>query len=286
MNRCQERKGSPAAMLPYSVLMSVYAKENPEFLISAIESMRNQTLPFHDFVLVCDGPLPDSLMDAIFHEKKLIGSTFTLVRLPQNLGLGPALNNGMKYCRCDLIARMDSDDISELNRCEREVNCFEATPELSIVSGFLTEFESDPSVPGPIRRVPKSDAEIRDFAKSRNPFNHPCVMYRKSAVQTAGGYQSSYPYFEDYDLWLRMIWSGAKGYNLQENLLFMRTGNGMYRRRSGKSHYKSAQKLFRAMLDRGYISQKEYCSALARRWIGDFMPNALRKFLYRRLLRS
>jgi glycosyltransferase involved in cell wall biosynthesis len=273
-------------MMPYSVLMSVYAKEDPKFLISAIESMRNQTLPFHDFVLVCDGPLPDSLMDAIFHEKKLIGSSFTLVRLPQNLGLGPALNNGMKYCHCDLVARMDSDDLSEPDRCEKEINCFETDPELSIVSGFLTEFDSDPSIPGPVRRVPRTDAEIRDFARSRNPFNHPCVMYRKSAVQAAGGYQSSYPYFEDYDLWLRMIWSGSKGYNLQENLLFMRTGNGMYRRRSGKAHFESAKKLFQSMLDQGFISSKEYRNALTRRWIGDYMPNSLRKILYKKLLRS
>lgn len=273
-------------MLPYSVLMSVYAKENPKFLISAIESMRSQTLPFHDFVLVCDGPLPDSLMDAVFHEKKLIGSSFTLVRLPDNRGLGPALNNGLKYCQCDLVARMDSDDISESDRCEKEITCFENNPELSIVSGFLTEFESNPSIPGPIRHVPESDAEIKDFAKSRNPFNHPCVMYRKSAVQKAGGYQSSYPYFEDYDLWLRMIWSGTKGYNLQENLLFMRTGNGMYKRRSGKEHFISAQKLFQAMLRKGFISPLEYHRSIVKRWIGDFMPNSLRKFLYKRLLRS
>lgn len=272
-------------MESYSVLMSVYEKENPDYLMTAIESMRKQVLPFHDFVLVCDGPLPDPLMKAIFHEKHQMENSFTLVRLPVNRGLGPALNEGLKYCQCDLVARMDSDDISDPDRCKKEVSCFEQNPHLSIVSGFLTEFESDPSNPGPVRKVPQYQRDILSFAKQRNPFNHPCVMYRKSAVQKAGGYLASYPFFEDYDLWLRMIWSGAEGYNIQENLLYMRTGNGMYHRRSGREHFHSAEKLFRTMRDRKFISPSDYRKAILQRWIGDFIPNGLRKFLYKKLLR-
>ena len=112
----------------YSVLMSVYHKEKPEYLRQAIESIQAQTLPTDDFVLVCDGPLNDALDEVIIKKQQEMGTTLNVVRLAKNGGLGNALNEGIKHCKNELVARMDSDDIAYTNRCEKQIAVFNAHP--------------------------------------------------------------------------------------------------------------------------------------------------------------
>ena len=102
----------------YSVLMSVYHKEKPEYLRQAIESIQSQTLPTDDFVLVCDGPLNPELDAVIVTKQQEMGDSLNVVRLAKNGGLGNALNEGIKHCKNELVARMDSDDIAYPDRCE------------------------------------------------------------------------------------------------------------------------------------------------------------------------
>jgi glycosyltransferase involved in cell wall biosynthesis len=109
-------------MQSYSVLMSVYFKEKPEYLEQAIESIQAQTLQTDDFVLVCDGPLNDALDKVIVAKQQEMGTTLNVVRLAKNGGLGNALNEGIKRCKNELVARMDSDDIAYSNRCERQLD--------------------------------------------------------------------------------------------------------------------------------------------------------------------
>ena len=216
----------------YSVLMSVYKKENPAHLQQAVESIQAQTIPTDNFVLVCDGPLPQELDAVIAEKQQEMGYCFHVVRLPQNKGLGNALIYGIHFCTNELVARMDSDDVAYPNRCEKQLSLFNVHPEVSICSGTVEEFTADIQVVDAKRMLPETDAEIRVFAKKRNPFNHPCVMYKKSAVEAVGSYQDFY-LLEDYYLWLRMLMAGYQGYNLQEPLLHMRAGADMYLRRSG-----------------------------------------------------
>ena len=142
----------------YSVLMSVYHKEKPVQLEQAIESIQMQTLPASDFVLVCDGPLSSDLDDVIKREKEKMGKILNIVRLPQNVGLGRALNEGIKHCRCELVARMDSDDISYPDRCEKQVMIFSSHPEVSVCSGIVEEFSSDVHVVDSRRVPPETQA--------------------------------------------------------------------------------------------------------------------------------
>ncbi len=120
----------------------------------------------------------------------------------------------------ELVARMDSDDIAYADRCEKQLAVFNTHPEVSICSGIVEEFTTDPNVVDAKRVPPETNAEIVEFAKKRNPFNHPCVMYKKSAVEAVGSYQDFY-LLEDYYLWLRMLMAGYQGYNIQEPLLHM-----------------------------------------------------------------
>lgn len=264
----------------YSVLMSVYYKEKPEYLQQSIESILNQTAPIDDFVLVCDGPLTPEL-DSVIAQY----STLHVVRLKENGGLGRALNEGMKHCQHDLIARMDSDDISRPDRCERELRVFAEHPEVDIVSGTIEEFITSPDEVYSRRVLPERSEEITQFAKKRNPFNHPAVMYRKSAVEAAGGYKDFY-LLEDYFLWVRMILRGSKGYNIQEPVLWMRAGSDLYKRRSGWKYVGSEKKLFSYMLSKGFIGKGEYYQAVVSRTAGAMVPNWMRSVLYKRMLRK
>lgn len=269
----------------YSVLMSVYHKEKPEYLKQAIESIQAQTLPTNNFVLVCDGPLNDALDRVIVAKQQEMGAVLNVVRLAKNGGLGNALNEGIKHCKNELVARMDSDDIAYPDRCERQIAVFNTHPEVSICSGIVEEFTTDPNIVD-TRRVPlEINAEIVEFAKKRNPFNHPCVMYKKTAVEAAGSYQDFY-LLEDYYLWLRMLMAGYQGYNIQEPLLHMRAGSEMYLRRAGWKYAKTQEKLFKFMKDSGFIRNGQYIKSCVIRSGSALAPNWLRKFMFEKVLRK
>lgn len=269
----------------YSVLMSVYHKEKPEYLKQAIASIQAQTLPTDDFVLVCDGPLNDALDAVIAKKQQEMGETLNVVRLAKNGGLGNALNEGIKYCRNELVARMDSDDIAYQDRCEKQIAVFYTHPEVSICSGIVEEFTSTPDVVDAKRVPPEAHEEIVEFAKKRNPFNHPCVMYKRSAVEAVGSYQDFY-LLEDYYLWLRMLMAGYQGYNIQEPLLHMRAGSDMYLRRAGWKYAKTQARLFKFMKSQGFIGEGQYIKSCVIRSGSALAPNWLRKLMFEKVLRK
>lgn len=269
----------------YSVLMSVYYKEKPEYLNQAIESIQTQTLSTNNFVLVCDGPLTPEL-DAIINVKQHeMGDSLNVVRLAKNGGLGNALNEGIKHCKNELVARMDSDDIAYPDRCERQINVFNTHPNVSICSGIVEEFVASPEVVEVKRVPPEVHEEIVKFAKKRNPFNHPCVMYKKCAVEAVGSYQDFY-LLEDYYLWIRMLMAGYQGYNIQEPLLYMRAGSDMYLRRAGWKYAKTQIQLFKFMKKQGFINNRQYIKSCMIRSGSALAPNWLRKFVYGKVLRK
>ena len=268
----------------YSVLMSVYHKEKPEYLEQAIASIQAQTLPTDDFVLVCDGPLNAVLDTVIAKKQQEMGETLNVVRLAKNGGLGNALNEGIRHCKNELVARMDSDDIAYQDRCEKQIAVFYAHPEVSVCSGIVEEFTSTPDVLDAKRVPPEAHEEIVEFAKKRNPFNHPCVMYKKSAVEAVGSYQDFY-LLEDYYLWLRMLMAGYQGYNIQEPLLHMRAGSDMYLRRAGWKYAKTQTRLFKFMKSQGFIDEGQYIKSCVIRSGSALAPNWLRKLMFEKVLR-
>ena len=269
----------------YSVLMSVYHKEKPEYLKQAIESIQAQTYPTDDFVLVCDGPLNSELDAVITTKQQEMNGVLKVYRLDKNEGRGNALNAGINHCKNELVARMDSDDVAYPNRCEKQIDVFNTHPEVSICSGIVEEFTTDPEVVDARRALPETNAKIMEFAKKRNPFNHPCVMYKKSAVEAAGSYKDFY-LLEDYYLWLRMLMAGYQGYNIQEPLLHMRAGSDMYMRRAGWKYAKTQAKLFKFMKDSGFIGNGQYIKSCVIRSGSALAPNWLRKFMFEKVLRK
>ena len=269
----------------YSVLMSVYYKEKPEYLKQAIESIQEQTFPTDNFVLVCDGPMTPEL-DRLIEKKQLeMKNVLDVVRLPNNVGLGMALNEGIKHCKNELVARMDSDDIAYPYRCDRQMEIFRRYPEVAICSGTVEEFSVSLDKIDARRVLPETNNEIVQFAKQRNPFNHPCVMYKKTAVESVGSYQDFY-LLEDYYLWIRMLMAGYQGYNIQEPLLHMRAGSDMYLRRAGWEYVKTQIKLFRFMKNQDFIGNWQYIKSCVIRSSSSLAPNWLRKFMFKKILRK
>lgn len=260
----------------YSVLMSVYAKEKPEFLRQAIQSIQNQTIKTTDFVLVCDGKLTDEL-EAVISE---FGDYLHIVRLKENVGLGNALNVGLAKCQNELVARMDSDDISVSDRCEKQIKAFEENPKLGIMSGTLLEFAETPEKITGERRLPESHKEILKFSRKRCPFNHPCVMFRKSAVIEAGGYDGKFR-MEDYFLWIRMLQTKYESRNLKDVLLYMRTPADMYMRRGGWFYAKDMVRFHWWSYKNGGEGLSDFVTGAIPHAVVCVMPNGLRKAVYK-----
>lgn len=241
----------------YSVLMSVYCKEKSEYLKTAIESMLTQTVPPEQFVLVEDGRLTDELNKVIDGYEVAQPKLFTVLRNKSNKGLGLALDEGMRICRNELVARMDSDDISMPDRCEKELQVFAQYPNLDIISGAINEFQGDKSNVVSVRRVPEHQEAIKKQMRRRSAFNHPAVMYKKSSVTRCGGYGGS-ARKEDHDLFSRMMNMGCQAYNIQEPILWYRVGNDNIKRRKSWKNVSSYIQIMWINLKRGYCSVGDF----------------------------
>lgn len=269
--------------MDYSVLMSVYYKENPKFFKESIESILSQTIPTNDFVIVCDGPLTEELTKVLDEYKN--NPVITIVKLAENVGLALALTEGLKYCKCELVARMDSDDISIPERCSQQLLVFESE-DVDVVGSNVVEFIDEPENIRSERIVPETHDEIKEYSKKRNPMNHPSVMFKKTPVLNSGAYQSFHLY-EDYQLWVKMIMNGYKFKNIQKPLVKMRTTNDLYMRRGGMKYFKSGYKFQTYMHKVGHISFVRYLKNLAERLVVHaLMPNIIRKWFYLKLLRK
>lgn len=271
-------------MCHFSVLMSVYFREQAKFLDQALESVLiNQSLKPSELVLVADGQLTEELYLVINKYKELY-SNFKLVQLPQNVGLGKALNEGLKHCSHELVARMDTDDICKPNRFEKQITIFTEHSEIDICSSWIDEFENDITKINSSRRLPQNHNEIYQYGKSRNPINHPAVMFKKDSVLKVGGYKH-FPLFEDYYLWVRMIVNNAQFYNIPESLLYFRASNEMFNRRGGYSYVKTEIKFLWTIHKLGYtglfITLKNICI----RFTVRVLPNKIRTLIYNTLLR-
>lgn len=269
----------------YSVLMSIYCKEKASNLRASIESLINQTVQASEIVIVKDGALTEELEETLSKYIELYPNKFNIVTLGENKGLGLALAEGIKHCSNELVARMDSDDISVHNRFELQLKEFEKDPELDICGGYIGEFCDDPNKIVSVRKVPLNDLDIKKYQKRRDGLNHVTVMYKKSKVVEAGNYQHAL-FMEDSLLWANMFLAGAKCMNIPKTLVYVRTGEGMYQRRGGFSYFLKYRQGRKLMYKTGYISKFDYYYTIFIQAIIAMLPSIIRKYIYNSFLRS
>lgn len=268
-----------------SILMSVYIKEKPEYFRESLQSVIDQTTSVKEIVLVLDGPITDQLQFVIDEYQKSNPILIKLVPLKENVGLGKALAVGVEACSYELIARMDTDDIMLPNRIEKQYAEFVSEPELVIVGSNIDEFYDTPKSIVGRRVVPETNEEIRNFSRRRNPFNHMTVMFKKKAVLEVGNYQQMMG-FEDYYLWVRLLKAGYKGKNIQESLVYARTGEDMYARRGGKKYFINGLKGRKAIYQAGLGSISDYLVSCSAHIVISLLPNSLRGKFYEKKLRK
>lgn len=241
--------------MDYSVLMSVYINEKPNNLREAIDSMLHQTIAPSDFVIVCDGPLTEGLNAVLDEYTNAHPGLFQIIRLSENQHLGNALKEGLPLCRYNLVARMDSDDISLPDRMEKLLPLFE-NEKIAVVGGQIQEFSnSDPSV-NTVRVVPLEHDDIVKMIKSRNPMNHVTTVFRKDYVAAVGSY-IEIQRFEDFWLWARLILAGYELRNIDAVCVRVRT-DGMFQRRKGDGFFNGAKQFWKLMYQSRLISYPRY----------------------------
>ena len=198
--------------MEFSVLMSVYGKDNADDFREALKSVTlTQTKKPKQVVIVQDGIVPSSIDEIIDNIKKQTSEIeITVLKKETNQGLASALNSGLALCKYDWIARMDSDDISVEDRFEKQIAFIENNMDVVVLGGAIAEFENEIGDIQSERHVELFHEDIIRMAKSRTPMNHVSVMYLKSAVLAVGGYSEDFGKLEDYKLWVDLI---AAGYN-------------------------------------------------------------------------
>ena len=271
-------------MEKFSVLMSVYYKENPVFFDLSLESnLVKQTLTPNEFVLVCDGALTTELEDVIKKYQSLYPDILKVYR-KENGGLGKALNFGLPKCSYSLVARADSDDVCAHDRFEKQVNFMADNPQYSVVSGNIDEFVDSPNSPFRVKCNPTTEDGVLKKIKVNNPINHMAVMFRKEVILSLGSYRDV-PYVEDYDLWTRAHIAGHKLMNIDAILVHARVGNGMVTRRSNPKQVDGWRVINKNMLDNGVINKWTYYRNMLYIRVFVYMPTWLKNLCYKYILR-
>ena len=263
--------------------MSVYANEKPEFLRKSMMSMYSQTVPTDDFVLVCDGPLNKKLDKVIDDMQQKFGERLRVFRLEENQGLGLALKFGLKKCKNELVARMDSDDISNKDRIKKQLKIFEEL-DVDVAGSNIIEYDEKMKVNRTRRVVPECHDDIVKMLKKRNPMNHVTVVFKKSKVMAAGGYKEMM-FFEDYYLWARMINRGYTFYNIQDDLVSVRADFGMLARRGSLDYIVCIRNFEQELKAMNLINIFQYETNLLTRYLVALSPVFLRDILYNKALR-
>ena len=269
----------------YSVLMPLYKKDNIEWFQHALDSILCQTIAPSEIVITCDGPLPNDLENALQRNIEKTPDLYKIYRFKENVGLGIALSKGIELCSNELIARMDADDYAVIDRCEKQLKVFEKHPEYDVVGSNVEEFIDNLNNVVSHVVLPEKHDDIVTFAQKRCPIRHPALMYRKSSVLKAGNYRD-YRHAQDYNLIVHMILSGAKIYNIQENLMYMRVSPDFYKRRGGWEQAKLVLRLKKEFYDYKFYSIWDFLVSGVGNAVIALMPNKVRELFYKKLLRK
>lgn len=204
----------------FSVLMSLYNKENPKYLDISLNSVFSQSVMPNQVVLVLDGQICYELQ-AVVDKYKQQYPALDVYPQRSNKGLSTALNIGLEKCRNEIVFRMDTDDICYPNRFEHILQEYNNNPELDVVGSFTTMIDEEGNA---IKQLifPISQEEIYKKVWTC-PFAHPSVAFKKSSILRVGSYNpNSGPRQDDYELWFRCVEHGLKCKNIDEPLLYYR----------------------------------------------------------------
>lgn len=263
----------------FSVLMTTYKNDSPDYLKEAISSIyQNQNVKPSEIILIADGPLPIELKNVIQTQEKEI-SILKFFELEKNHGLAYALNFGIDLCNYELIFRMDSDDISLPNRFEKQISFMSLHPNIDICGSFVDIIEPETKKYLSTRKVPLEQNTIYQYSKKRSPMNHPSVVFRKKTIIN----NNYYPLFkksQDYALWSKLLVNNVNFQNIPEVLVHMRGGDSLMNRR-GVGYLFNEIKVISYQRSIGFLNNIEFLRNILLRTIFRIAPNSIKKVLYK-----
>lgn len=267
---------------PFSVLMSVYRNDRPEWFQLAMDSICEQTLLPTEMVLVVDGPIPDELSETVKgYERHDRGFELNVVRLKDNGGLANAMNAGRRECSQPFIARMDADDYSLPTRFERQAAALRENPDLGLICSWQGEFLDDPHEMNALKMLAEHHDELISQLKWRNVIPHSSVIMNREAVEEVGGYRSEFGLVEDYDLFTKLAMFGVRMHCIQEPVYRMRVLPEQRVRRGGLSYIPGEWKFRHQLYTNGFISQREFLLSSTAYTVFRLSPAFLKTLLYR-----
>ena len=218
--------------MKFSVLMSMYHKEKPEYFDRAMQSIWDeQTIKPDEIVLVQDGKLTDGLYMVISEWKNKLGEVLKIIALEQNVGTGQAKNIGLTKCVFNLVAIMDTDDIATSKRFEKQIDFLVRNQEVDVVGTYISEIDENEKIVKDVVRFPLGHDELYDFFSKRDPLAHPTTMFRKSFFMKAGSYRGDLHLAEDTLLWYYGFMNDCKFANIDYIGLHFRRSTDFYKRR-------------------------------------------------------
>jgi glycosyltransferase involved in cell wall biosynthesis len=270
--------------MKFSVLMSVYNKEKAQYLDECLQSLFDQTLKADEVVLVEDGPLSKEL--EIIIDKWTKKLQIISVKLSKNSGLAKALNEGLKYCSYDLIARMDTDDVCFIDRFEKQIKFFKNNPNIKLLGAQIVEYDEELETILGYRKVPLEQSRLRKFAKFRTAYNHVTVIFDKETILGLGGYSEDLIKMQDFALWGNVLSNGYLTANLDEVLVKVRTGENLFNRRTGTDYLKHELNALKYVKKYGLINSVEYYLIFILKVFTRLLPLKVLKYIYKNVLRT
>jgi len=266
-----------------TVLLPVHGEADDKHFDQAVKSLFHQTLEDFQVLLLVDGQIEENLLKIVNRWHKKFGeSRFQVVEFGIKRGLGPVLADGLNSASSKYIARMDADDICEPSRLAIQFNFLESHPEVDVLGSNMLEFVETPSNIILEKRMPESHEEILRYAQIRNPINHPTAFFRRQVVVDCGGYRNM-PFFEDYDLWIRLLVRGSRFHNVQITLLRYRVSPGFYARRRGFRYVMHQFRYLKSARETGFISRLGMFKWILFRVLPFLIPGRVQKILYQQM---
>lgn len=272
------------SMTTFSVLLPVYRGDEPDLVDDAISSVLDQTVEPDEVVIIADGPVPQEL-DEIVKSYQNEYDCVKCLEKAKNDGLGKTLQLGVKKCSNDIIARMDSDDISLSHRFEKQIEILTENEDIDVVGAHMAEHLTSSGKFENVRKVPETQEQIWKQAKKRNPMNHPTVMFRKKSVIESGNY-SKLRLIQDYELWGRMLAQEYNFYNIQDVLVVNNSSEEVITGRGGIKYLKYEILVAWKLWSYGVISGLNALVFVTVRAPIRVIPKPIRKRIYYLLLRD
>lgn len=267
--------------LRFSVILPIYKKVDFKIFIKSFESILKQSLLPTELLIIYDGPINGSIRSFIDRKRKSY-RFIKILNLPSNNGLGKALRLAVKKASYNYIMRCDADDISLKNRFKDQVTFMKKFREIDVLGSNIIEIYNKKKIS--IKKLPEKNNDLKKYSLFRNPINHSSVIFKKSKIISSGNYKDM-PFFEDYYLWLRVLNSGGKFYNIQKNLVLMGVDDNYYDRRSGLKYFINYVNFLNKVRKDKIISYFIYIINFLFRFNIVYLPRNIIKKFYNLILR-